>query len=90
LNHPDEFRAFLNPTTIVTSTLLGNISRHLLHLEGDVGDWRIESILITQTEMISKVNAIAVHGDNIAIGGFGLDGKGVAEVICCCNGVCEE
>jgi hypothetical protein len=76
-------RAFLNPTTIVTSTLLGNISRHLLRIEGDVGDWRIESIPITQTEMISKVNALAIHGENIAVGGFRMDGKGVAEVHCC-------
>lgn len=75
--------AFLNPTTIVTSTLLGNITGHLLRIEGDAGDWRIESFLIAQTEMISKVNAIAIHGDNIAVGGFRADGKGVAEVHCC-------
>ncbi|KAH9048141.1 WD40-repeat-containing domain protein [Lactarius hengduanensis] len=75
--------AFLNPTTIVTSTLLGNISGHLVHIEGDVGDWRIESFPIAQTEMISKVNALAIHGDNIAVGGFRMDGKGVAEVRCC-------
>lgn len=75
--------AFLNPTTIVTSTLLGNISGHLVRIEGDVGDWRIESFPIAQTEMISKVNALAIHGDNIAVGGFRMDGKGVAEVRCC-------
>lgn len=74
---------FLNPTTVVTSTLLGNISGHLLRIEGDVGDWRIESIPIAQTEMISKVNALAIHGDNIAVGGFRMDGKGVAKVHCC-------
>jgi len=76
-------RAFLKPTTIVTSTLLGNISGHLLRTEGDVGDWVIDSIPIAQTEMISKVNALATHGDNIAVGGFRMDGKGVAEVHCC-------
>ena len=65
---------------IVTSTLLGNISGHLLHIEGDVGDWRIESFPIAQTEMVSKVNALAIYGDNIAVGGFQMDGKGVAEV----------
>jgi WD40 repeat protein len=75
--------AFLNPTTIVTSTLLGNISGHLLRIEGDAGDWRIESFPIAQTEVISKVNAIAIHGDNIAVGGFRMDGKGAAEVHCC-------
>lgn len=75
--------AFLNPTTIVTSSLLGNISGHLLRIEGDVGDWRIESTPIAQTEMISKVNALAIHGDNIAVGGFRMDGKGVAEVYSC-------
>ncbi|KAH9079368.1 WD40-repeat-containing domain protein [Lactarius deliciosus] len=78
--------AFLNPTTIVTSTLLGNISGHLVRIEGDVGDWRIESFPIAQTEIISKVNALAIHGDNIAVGGFRMDGKGVAEV-CCCKAV---
>ncbi|KAH9005105.1 WD40-repeat-containing domain protein [Lactarius hatsudake] len=75
--------AFLNPTTIVTSTLLGNISGHLMRIEGDVGDWRIESFPIAQTEMVSKVNALAIHGDNIAVGGFRMDGKGAAEVRSC-------
>ncbi|KAH9063479.1 WD40-repeat-containing domain protein, partial [Lactarius vividus] len=75
--------AFLNPTTIVTSTLLGNISEHLVRIEGDVGDWRIESFPIAQTQIISKVNTLAVHGSNIAVGGFQMDGKGVAEVYCC-------
>ena len=73
----------MNPTTIVTSTLLGNISGHLLCIEGDAGDWKIESFPIAQTEIISKVNAIGIHGDNIAVGGFRMDGKGVAEVHCC-------
>ena len=73
----------MNPTTIVTSTLLGNISRHLLHIDGDAGDRRIESVLIAQTGIISKVNALAIHGDNITVGGFRTDGKGVAEVYCC-------
>ncbi|KAI9446498.1 WD40 repeat-like protein [Lactarius indigo] len=72
-----------NPTTIVTSTLLGNISGHLLRIEDDIGDWGIESFPIAQTEMISKVNALAIHGDNIAVGGFRMDGKGVAEVHGC-------
>ena len=52
-------------------------------IEGDAGDWKIESFPIAQTEIISKVNAIGIHGDNIAVGGFRMDGKGVAEVHCC-------
>ncbi|KAI9466164.1 WD40-repeat-containing domain protein [Lactarius psammicola] len=75
--------AFLNPATIVTSTLLGNISGHLLRIGGDVEDWRIESYPIAQTEIISKVNALVIHCDNIVVGGFQMDGKGVAEVYCC-------
>ena len=73
-------RAFLGPSAIVTSTLLGVISRHTLFIEGNAEDRRIESIAIGQTQSIVKVNGLAVHDDNIVVGGFRADGKGVAEV----------
>jgi len=71
--------AFLDSTSIVTSTLLGSISRHTLS-KGNAEDWTIESNTVVQTRFISKVNALAVHSDNVAVGGFRVDGKGTAEV----------
>jgi len=72
--------AFLDSTSIVTSTLLGSISRHILSTKGNAEDWTIESNTVVQTRFIAKVNALAVHGDNVAVGGFRADGKGTAEV----------
>lgn len=72
--------AFLDSTSIVTSTLLGSISRHTLSTKGNAEDWTIESNTVVQTRFISKVNALAVHSDNVAVGGFRVDGKGTAEV----------
>jgi hypothetical protein len=72
--------AFQDPTSIVTSTLLGTISRHTLSTKGSAEDWAIASIAVAQTRFIAKVNALAVHGDNVAVGGFRADGKGMAEV----------
>lgn len=72
--------AFLGPTSIVTSTLLGSVSRHSLYTKGNAEDWTIESIAVAQARFIAKVNALAVHGDNVAMGGFRADGKGTAEV----------
>jgi hypothetical protein len=65
---------------VVTSTLLGVISRHTLSIEGNSEDWRIESIAIGQTQSIAKVNGLVVHDDNIVVGGLRADGKGAAEV----------
>jgi hypothetical protein len=76
----DARRAFLDPTAIITCTLLGAISRHALSTEGNAEDWRIESIPIAQTQFIAKVNTLAVHCDSVAVGGFRADGKGLAEV----------
>ena len=73
-------RTFLEPTVIITCTLLGVIFRHTLSTEGNAEDWRIESISVAQTQFIAKVNALAVHGDSVAVGGFREDGKGLAEV----------
>ncbi|KAH9966624.1 WD40-repeat-containing domain protein [Russula dissimulans] len=72
--------AFLDPSVVVTSTLLGVISRHTLSIEGNSEDWRIESIAIGQTQSIAKVNGLVVHDDNIVVGGLRADGKGAAEV----------
>ncbi len=72
--------AFRDSTSIVTSTLLGSISRHTLSTKGNAEDWTIESNTVVQTRFISKVNALAVHSDNVAVGGFRADGKGTAEV----------
>lgn len=72
--------AFLDPTAIITCTLLGVISRHILSTEGNAEDWRIESIPVAQTQSIAKVNTLAIHSDNIAVGGFRADGKGLVEV----------
>ncbi|KAN0123897.1 WD40-repeat-containing domain protein [Russula decolorans] len=72
--------AFLDPTVIITCTLLGVISRHILSTEGNAEDWRIESIPVAQTEFIAKVNTLAVHSDSVAVGGFRADGKGLAEL----------
>jgi hypothetical protein len=76
----DALRAFLDPTAIITCTLLGVISRHILSTEGRAEDWRIESIPVAQTQFIAKVNTLAVRGDSVAVGGFRADGKGQAEV----------
>jgi hypothetical protein len=76
----DTPRAFLDPTAIITCTLLGVISRHILSTEGNAEDWRIESIPVAQTQFIAKVNTLAVHSDSVAVGGFRTDGKGLAEV----------
>lgn len=73
-------RAFLDPTAIITCTLLGAISRHALSTEGNAEDWRIESIPIAHTQFVAKVNTLAVHGDSVTVGGFRADGKGLAEV----------
>ena len=73
-------RAFLDPATLVTCTLLGFISRHTLSTEGNAEDWRIESVPVAQTQFITKVNTLAVHSDSVAVGGFRTDGKGLAEV----------
>jgi len=72
--------AFLNPREIITATLLGNIHRHILSTEGNAEEWRIESTVVAQTQSIAKVNALAIHGNSIAMGGFRADGKGTAEV----------
>jgi hypothetical protein len=76
----DTLRAFLDPTTIITCTLLGVISRHNLFTESVAEHWRIESIPVAQTQFIAKVNTLAVHSDSVAVGGFRADGKGLAEV----------
>jgi WD40 repeat protein len=72
--------AFLDPTAILTCTLLGAIFRHTLSTEGNTEDWRIESIPVAQTQFIAKVNTLAVHSNSVAVGGFREDGKGLAEV----------
>ena len=76
----DALRAFLDPTAVITCTLLGVISRHNLPTEGVAEDWRIESIPVAQTQFIAKVNTLAVRSDSIAVGGLRADGKGLAEV----------
>jgi hypothetical protein len=73
-------RAFLNPVTIVTSTLLGVISQHSLRIEGNTEGWKFESVLVAQTRSIAKVNGLAAYGDSVAVGGLTADGKGAAEV----------
>jgi hypothetical protein len=73
-------RAFLNPVTIVTSTLLGAISQHSLRIEGKTEGWKFESVLVAQTRSIAKVNGLAAYGDSVAVGGLAADGKGAAEV----------
>jgi hypothetical protein len=72
--------AFQDPTSIITSTLLGTISRHTLSTKSTAEDLTIVSITVAQTRFIVKVNALVVHGDNVAVGGFRADGKGMAEV----------
>jgi len=72
--------AFLDSKTIVTSTLLGSIYRHTLSTKGNTEDWTIESIAVAPVRFIAKVNALAAHGDNVAVGGFRADGKGTVEV----------
>ncbi|KAI9509339.1 WD40 repeat-like protein [Russula earlei] len=72
--------AFLDPSVIVTSTLLGVISRHTLSTEGSTEDWRLESTRVAQTPSIAKVNALAVHDRSVVVGGFQADGTGTAEV----------
>jgi hypothetical protein len=76
----DAFRAFLDPTAIITCTLLGVISRHNLSTEGVAEAWRIESIPVAQTQFIAKANTLAVRSDSVAVGGFRADGKGLVEV----------
>lgn len=76
----DALRAFLDPTVIITCTLLGVISRHILSTEGNAEDWRIESIPVGHTQLIAKVNTLAVRSDSVVVGGFRADGKGLAEV----------
>jgi hypothetical protein len=78
--HFTRVRAFLDPTAILTCTLLGAIFRHTLSTEGNTEDWRIESIPVAQTQFIAKVNTLAVHSNSVAVGGFREDGKGLAEV----------
>ncbi|KAI0273585.1 WD40-repeat-containing domain protein [Gloeopeniophorella convolvens] len=72
--------AFLNPETIVTSSLLGVVSLHSVHIRGTASNWKVESTALGQTEIIAKVNAIAIHGNSISIGGLTTDGKGIVEV----------
>lgn len=72
--------AFLDPSSIITCTLLGSISRHTLSTKGNAENWTIESVAVAQARFIAKANALAVHGDNVVVGGFREDGKGTAEV----------
>ena len=76
----DVLRAFVDPAEIITCTLLGVISRHILSTEGSAEDWGIESLPVAQTQFIAKVNTLAVHSEGVAVGGFRADGKGFAEV----------
>jgi hypothetical protein len=78
--YPYVLSAFLDPSSIITSTLLGSISRHTLSTKGNAEDWTIESVAVAQARFIAKANALAVHGDNVVVGGFRADGKGTVEV----------
>jgi hypothetical protein len=73
-------RAFIDPSAIVTSTLLGVISQHSLRIEGKAESWGFQSVLLAQTQSIAKVNGLVAQGDNVAVGGLTADGRGAAEL----------
>ena len=74
---------FVEPTLLLTSTLLGCIAQHRLHRPGENGpttQWRIQTEWTTNTERIKKANALAIHNDHFVVGGFDKMNKGVVEI----------
>ncbi|KAG7092672.1 hypothetical protein E1B28_009007 [Marasmius oreades] len=68
---------FIDSDILVVSTLLGTIKIFRLLREKDGEVPQLEEVLEIQAKTIEKVNALAIHGARIAIGGFAKDGKGV-------------
>ncbi|THH13865.1 hypothetical protein EW146_g6405 [Bondarzewia mesenterica] len=73
--------AFLNPTTLITCTLLGTITQHMISRAGDdSGTLTIETVWTTSAMGLAKVNAMAAYSGWITIGGFDKQGKGLVEM----------
>jgi hypothetical protein len=70
------FRGFVDLNTLICCTLLGIVSMYRLSRD----PLQLQLLYSKGTEGIEKVNALAVDGQWLAIGGFGKDGKGVVEL----------
>ena len=72
--------AFTDPNTLITCTLLGTVSQHYLQFNPSDNTIQVHLRWTRDVECLAKVNALAVHGDWLAVGGFGKDKKGVVEI----------
>ena len=72
-------REFIEPTKLVTCTLLGVIASHSIQ-RNENRNIVTETLWTAQTKSVAKVNAVGIHAGWISIGGFDRDGKGVAEM----------
>ncbi|KIJ69334.1 hypothetical protein HYDPIDRAFT_80305 [Hydnomerulius pinastri MD-312] len=72
--------AFTAQRELLTCTLLGKVVHHQIH--GSTADSTLSLVpsWTRETKDIFKVNAMAVSGDSIIIGGFKKDGRGVIEI----------
>lgn len=69
---------FSGTDALITSTLLGRLS--IFAVSRDDGKLRTEQTWSAETKGIAKVNAIAIHGHWLCVGGLDKNAKGVIEV----------
>lgn len=64
---------------MLTSTLLGKLAQHDI-VYNDQAQVQIQTVWAAEVKTLAKVNALAVQGEWLVIGGINKDGKGVAEI----------
>ena len=77
--HRRNLSAFVDSTTLVTCSLLGNITVQNVSYDAE-GAIQLQRTWNGRTEGAEKVNAIAVSTNWIAVAGLSMDGKGVTEI----------
>jgi len=71
---------FTDPTTILLSTMLGNVTQYRIDRDEAEGIIDLVPTWKRQTEQVAKVNALNVKEKLIVIGGLDKEGKGAIEI----------
>ncbi|KAI0705861.1 WD40-repeat-containing domain protein [Cytidiella melzeri] len=71
--------AFTTPSTLITCTLLGKISQHIVSYDEEQIP-RLETKWTATVVDLAKVNELDAAGEWMTVGGFSEDGKGCVEI----------
>ncbi|KAH8106795.1 WD40 repeat-like protein [Cristinia sonorae] len=71
--------SFVDPTTLVTCTLLGKLAKHTISYSEE-GKVELQQSWSSETKIVEKVNAMTANSKWLVLAGLSKDAKGVAEV----------